>query len=347
MANTPLSASSSRLRRSSATRGLSGDGPDPAGRRGRPAAGRNASTTPATTTTPAASRARNSSSRRRSAMRKLPHRQHRPEGAVGRRHDGLREPANREGLVGDVGGPDRRRAGPAARGQVAAAGRERAVSRDEDHRRPRGEPVQERRRVPRRAGRPPPCRGRPAGTRAVGALHRRGDQEVRVAAGQPQGQDRLARGRRAREARRRARRNLHQGSATGVTDRDEVGEPVAGDRQHARGGAAGEDRPVALDRSLDHRGVAGEEDRLAPQRFLIVGDERVDRVHGPGDRGVAGANELTVGRDEPEPGQDPQRDRQQQEGDEEGPEKTAHNLFSVRTAANYTGFRSRAPGRPA
>ncbi len=82
-------------------------------------------------------------------------------------------------------------------GRSLAAGRERPVSRDEDHRRPRGEPVQERRRAPRRAGPPPPCPGRPAGSRPVGALHRRGDQEVRLAARQPQGQDRLGR-RRAR-----------------------------------------------------------------------------------------------------------------------------------------------------
>ena len=274
--------------------------------------------------------------------RELPHRQHHPEAAVGRRHDGLREPADREGLVAHLGGADRGRAGPAARGQVAPAGRERPVPRDEDHRRARGEPVQQRAQS---LDAPAGHHGaRAAGRLAPGrALHRRGDQEVRLAARQPQGQDRLGRGRRAGEARRRARRHLHQGRAARVTDRDEVGEPVARDGQHARGGAAGQDRPVALGRSLDHRGVAGKEDRLAPQRFLVVGDQGVHRVHGPGDRGVAGPHELAVGRDEPEPGQDPQRDRQQQERDEEDPDEPTHNLFSARSAANYTGFRSQSP----
>ena len=53
-----FSASSSRLRRSSATRGFSVRGP--ATGRGRPAGGRKASTTPASTTAPPATRARNS-----------------------------------------------------------------------------------------------------------------------------------------------------------------------------------------------------------------------------------------------------------------------------------------------
>ena len=124
--------------------------------------------------------------------RELPHRQHDPEAAVGRRHDGLREPANREGLVAHVGGADRGRAGPAAPGQVAPAGRERAIARDEDHRRSRGEPVEQ-------CAKPLDA---PAGHHGAGAagrlapgraLHRRGDEEVRLAARQPQGQDRLGR----------------------------------------------------------------------------------------------------------------------------------------------------------
>ena len=283
--------------------------------------------------------------------RELPHRQHHPEAAVGRRRDGLREPADREGLVAHLGGADRGRPGPATGGQVAPAGGEHAVPRDEDHRRARGEPVQHGAQPletpaghhhARAAGRLAPRR----------ALHRRGDEEVRLATRQPQGQDRLGDGGRPGEARRRARRHLHQGCAARVTDRDEIGEPVTRDGQHAGGGAAGQDRPVSLRRSLDHRGVAGKEDRLAPQRFLVVGNQGGHRVHGPRDRGVAGALELAVGRDEPEPGQNAQRDRQQEERDEKASDEPPHEPILGPQGGELYGFfagrpRFRGPGRPA
>ncbi len=212
--------------------------------------------------------------------RELLHRQHHPEAAVGRRRDGLREAADREGLGTHRGGAERRRPGPAARGQIAPAGREHSIPRHEGHRRADGQPVED-------GAQPVEAPARHHRARATGqlrprrALHRRGDEEVRLSPRQPQGQHRLGGGGGARKARRRTRGHLHQRRAARVTDRDEIGQAIACDGQHAGGSPASQDGPVSLRGALDHRGVAGEENGLPPQRLLVVRHQCGHRVHGP------------------------------------------------------------------
>ncbi len=255
--------------------------------------------------------------------RELLHRQRHPERAVGRLQRLAREPAQRPRLPRDGGDARAGRRRPAGGRQVPAARAERAIPGQEDHRGMGGQPIErgpEALEAPSRRDRPGGAEGRALG----GAVDRGHDQEVGPAAGQAERGDRLGRGRRARQAGRRAGGHLHERRAALVADHHEVGETVLGDREHAGRRAPRESRPVSPRDALDHRGVARQQEGFPPERLLVVGNEDGDRVHRARDGVVARATELPGGAHVAERGQDPERDGEQQERDDDTPGEAAH-----------------------